>query len=84
MHCVLVSKSLDLRGYLGPQFMRAADRIEIVSHPHQGPATDVRLAVAWHPPDDAFERYPNRRRSARSAPASTTFWPAPVCVPMST
>ena len=59
MRCVLVSKSLDLRGYLGPQFMRAADRIEIVSHPHQGPATDVRLAVAWHPPDDAFERYPN-------------------------
>src|SRR2546430_1895770 len=59
MRCVLVSKSLDLRGYLGPQFMRAADRIEIVSHPHDGPATDVRLAVAWHPPDDAFERYPN-------------------------
>ena len=38
---------------------RIADRIEIVSHPHEGPATDVRLAVAWHPPDDAFERYPN-------------------------
>ena len=59
MRCVLVSKSFDLRGYLGPQFMRAADRIEIISHPHEGPATDVRLAVAWHPPDDAFERYPN-------------------------
>src|SRR5215218_631524 len=59
MRCVLVSKCLDLRGYLGPQFMRAAERIEIVSHPHEGPATDVRLAVAWHPPDDAFERYPN-------------------------
>ena len=40
MRCVLVSKSLDLVGYLGPQFMRAADRIEIVNHPHQGPATD--------------------------------------------
>jgi glyoxylate/hydroxypyruvate reductase A len=59
MRCVLVSKSLDLRGYLGPQFIRAADRIEIINHPHEGPATDVRLAVAWHPPDDAFERYPN-------------------------
>ena len=59
MRCVLVSKSLDLRGYLGPQFMHAADRIEIISHPHEGPATDVRLAVAWHPPDDAFERYPH-------------------------
>jgi glyoxylate/hydroxypyruvate reductase len=59
MRCVLVSKCLDLRGYLGPQFAREADRIEIVSHPHDGPGTDVRLAVAWHPPDDAFERYPN-------------------------
>ncbi|NOJ45762.1 2-hydroxyacid dehydrogenase [Bradyrhizobium archetypum] len=59
MRCVLVSKSLDLRGYLGPQFLRDADRIEIVSHPLDGPATDIRLAVAWHPPDDAFERYPN-------------------------
>jgi len=59
MRCVLVSKSLDLRFYLGPQFAREADRIEIVSHPHDGAAADVRLAVAWHPPDDAFERYPN-------------------------
>jgi glyoxylate/hydroxypyruvate reductase A len=59
MRCVLVSKSLDLRFYLGPEFVRDADRIEIVSHPHEGPAADVRLAVAWHPPDDAFERYPN-------------------------
>jgi glyoxylate/hydroxypyruvate reductase A len=59
MRCVLVSKSLDLRGYLGPQFARAADHVEIVSHPHDGPATEVRLAVAWHPPDDAFECYPN-------------------------
>ncbi|MCA6116312.1 glyoxylate/hydroxypyruvate reductase A [Bradyrhizobium sp. WSM 1738] len=59
MRCVLVSKSLDLRGYLGPEFVHAADRIEIVSHPHDGPAMDVRLAVAWHPPDDAFEHYPN-------------------------
>lgn len=59
MRCVLVSERLDLRGYLGPQFARAADHVEIVSHPHDGPATDVRLAVAWHPPDDAFDHYPN-------------------------
>lgn len=59
MRCVLVSKSLDLRGYLGTPFMRAADDIEIVSHPHRGPATDIRLAVAWHPPDDAFAHYPD-------------------------
>jgi glyoxylate/hydroxypyruvate reductase A len=59
MRCVLVSSSLDLRGYLGAEFMRAADSIEIVNHPDQGSIADVRLAVAWHPPDDAFERYPN-------------------------
>src|SRR5207237_7767197 len=59
MRCVLVSSKLDLRGYLGAPFMRAAESIEIVNHPHEGPATDIRLAVAWHPPDDAFERYPN-------------------------
>jgi glyoxylate/hydroxypyruvate reductase A len=57
MRCVLVSSSLDLRGYLGAEFMRAAERIEIVDHPHEGP--DIRLALAWHPPADAFERYPN-------------------------
>ena len=59
MRCVLVSSSLDLRGYLGAEFVRAADSIEIVNHPHDGPAADIRLAVAWHPPDDAFERYPD-------------------------
>lgn len=59
MRCVLVSSSLDLRGYLGAQFTRDADSIEIVNHPHDGPAADIRLAVAWHPPDDAFERYPD-------------------------
>jgi glyoxylate/hydroxypyruvate reductase A len=84
MRCVLVSKSLDLRGYLGPQFMRAADRIEIISHPHEGPATDVRLAVAWHPPDDAFERYPNLQAVCSIGAASTTFWRVPACAPMST
>src|SRR6266702_4081040 len=59
MRCVLVSTSLDLRGYLGANFMRAAEGIEIVDHPHDGASADVRLAVAWRPPADAFARYPN-------------------------
>ena len=59
MRCALVSSSLDLRGYLGAQFARIADRIEIVDHRRNGSVADIRLAVAWHPPDDAFERYPN-------------------------
>lgn len=61
MRAVLVSNTLDLRGYLGAPFLRAAESIEIVSHPHRGSATDIRLAVAWHPPDDAFEHYPDLR-----------------------
>lgn len=59
MRCALVSGRLDLRGYLGTEFARIADRIEIVDHRRKGSDADIRLAIAWHPPDDAFERYPN-------------------------
>lgn len=59
MRCVLVSSRLDLRGYLGAEYPRIADRIEIVDHRRNSSDADVRLAVAWHPPDDAFEHYPN-------------------------
>jgi glyoxylate/hydroxypyruvate reductase len=59
MRCVLVSKSLDLRGHFGAEFARSAPRIELVDHSADAAAEDVRLALAWHPPDDAFARYPN-------------------------
>jgi len=59
MRCALVSSSLDIRGYLGAEFARIADRIEIVDHRRNGSDADINLAIAWHPPDDAFERYPN-------------------------
>jgi glyoxylate/hydroxypyruvate reductase len=59
MRCALVSTSLDLRGYLSTEFARIADHVEIVDHRRDQPDTDIRLAVAWHPPDDAFEHYPN-------------------------
>ena len=59
MRCALVSNSLDLRGYLGAEIARIADRIEIVDHRRNGKNADIRLAIAWHPPDDAFEHYPN-------------------------
>ena len=61
MRCALVSNRLNLRGYLGAELARITDRIEAVDHSGSGIAADVRLAVAWHPPDDAFERYPNLR-----------------------
>src|SRR5258708_13280104 len=59
MRCALVSSRLDLRGYLSAEFRRIADRIEIVDHRRSGKDADIRMAVAWHPPDDAFEHYPN-------------------------
>ncbi|SHJ57409.1 glyoxylate/hydroxypyruvate reductase A [Bradyrhizobium lablabi] len=59
MRCALVSGSLDLRDYLGAEFKRIAERIEIVDHRQNRPDKDIRLAVAWHPPDDAFAYYPN-------------------------
>lgn len=59
MRCALVSSRLDLRRYLGAASARIADRIEIIDHRQNAPDDDVRLAVAWHPPDDAFEHYPN-------------------------
>ena len=59
MRCALVSRSLDLRGYLGAEIGRIADRIEIVDHRRGRKDSEIRLAVAWHPPDDAFEHYPN-------------------------
>jgi glyoxylate/hydroxypyruvate reductase A len=59
MRCVLVSSRLDLKYYLGPEISRIADRIEVIDHAANSAADDVRLAVAWHPPDDAFAHYPN-------------------------
>ena len=59
MRCVLVSSRLDLKWYLGSEMSRIADQIEVVDQPSGSVADDVRLAVAWHPPDDAFAPYPN-------------------------
>lgn len=59
MRCVLLSSRLDLKFYLGSEIARIADRIEVVDHATDRTADDVRLAVAWHPPDDAFAHYPN-------------------------
>ncbi|WP_341702272.1 glyoxylate/hydroxypyruvate reductase A [Ferrovibrio sp.] len=58
MQCALVSRGFDLRDYYGKAFDKVADRIQMQSHPADDPA-EVRMAVAWHPPADAFDRYPN-------------------------
>ncbi|RVU19406.1 2-hydroxyacid dehydrogenase [Methylobacterium oryzihabitans] len=58
MRCVLLSDTLDLRALFGPALAAVADRVEIVDHPAEHP-DDVRLALGWNPPQDAFARYPN-------------------------
>jgi glyoxylate/hydroxypyruvate reductase A len=61
MRCVLLSNHLDMRGFVGAELARIAHLVEAVDHSAAAPATDVRLALAWHPPDDAFAHYPDLR-----------------------
>jgi glyoxylate/hydroxypyruvate reductase len=58
MRCVLLSATLDLRRYYRGMLASIADRIEAVDHP-AARAAEVRLALAWRPPDEAFASYPN-------------------------
>jgi glyoxylate/hydroxypyruvate reductase A len=59
MRCAIISRKLDLRAYYGSALASIADRIESVDHPVTEGAEAVRIALAWHPHADAFERYPN-------------------------
>jgi glyoxylate/hydroxypyruvate reductase A len=59
MRCVLVSTTIDIRAILAPEIARLMGQIDFVDHPDPEAASDVQLALAWHPPADAFERYPN-------------------------
>ena len=59
MRCVLLSHTLDLRDLLAAEIARLDGRVTFVDHPDTEAPADVRLAVAWHPPADAFDRYPN-------------------------
>jgi glyoxylate/hydroxypyruvate reductase A len=58
MRCVLLSATLDLRRYYRGMLASIADRIEAIDHPATR-AAEVRLALAWRPPDEAFACYPN-------------------------
>jgi glyoxylate/hydroxypyruvate reductase A len=58
MHCVLLSRTLDLRKHLASEIAKLDGRITFVDHLDGNPE-DVTLAVAWYPPHDAFDHYPN-------------------------
>jgi glyoxylate/hydroxypyruvate reductase len=59
MRCVLLSRTLNLRAHLAPEIARLIGHVSFVDHLDTEAAKDVRLAVAWHPPADAFDHYPN-------------------------
>src|SRR5258708_16431117 len=59
MRCVLLSNPHDMRAYLAPEIARLDGRVPFVDHLDTEVAPDVQLAVAWHPPADAFDHYPN-------------------------
>jgi glyoxylate/hydroxypyruvate reductase A len=58
LHCVLLSRTLNLRKHLASEIARLDGRITFVDH-LDGNAEHVTLAVAWNPPADAFDHYPN-------------------------
>ena len=62
MRCVLVSKTLNLRAYLASEISGLDGYVSFVDHPDADGATEVRMAVAWNPPADAFDPYPNNSR----------------------
>lgn len=57
MRCVLLSETLDMRDYLSSILDQVSD-LTFVDH-EQRMADDVQLALAWQPPADAFDFYPN-------------------------
>jgi glyoxylate/hydroxypyruvate reductase A len=59
MRCVLLSQTQNLRADLASEITRLVGQISFVDHLDGHTAVDVRLAVAWHPPADAFDHYPN-------------------------
>jgi glyoxylate/hydroxypyruvate reductase A len=58
MRCVLLSRTLNLRAHLAPEITRLNGQISFIDHLDTEAAMDVQLAVAWHPPADAFDHYP--------------------------
>ena len=58
MRCVLLSEILDLRDYLS-SIIDQLGGITFIDHHEERTENDVQLAVAWHPPGNAFDNYPN-------------------------
>jgi glyoxylate/hydroxypyruvate reductase A len=58
LHCVLLSNTVDLRKHLASEIAKLEGRVNFIDH-LSGNEQHVTLAVAWYPPADAFDHYPN-------------------------
>jgi glyoxylate/hydroxypyruvate reductase A len=59
LRCVLLSTTLDLRGYLAQEMAKLDGKVTFVDHLDDSDPADVQMAIGWHPPADAFDHYPN-------------------------
>jgi glyoxylate/hydroxypyruvate reductase A len=59
LRCVLLSTTLDLRGYLAQEIVKLDGKVTFVDHLDGGDPADVQMAIGWHPQPDAFDHYPN-------------------------
>ena len=59
LRCVLLSTTLDLRGYLAQEMAKLDGKVTFVDHLDGSDPADVQMAIGWHPPADAFDHYPN-------------------------
>ncbi len=59
LRCVLLSTTLDLRGYLAQEMAKLDGKVTFVDHLDGSDPADVQMAIGWHPPADAFGHYPN-------------------------
>jgi glyoxylate/hydroxypyruvate reductase A len=59
VHCVLLSRTLDLRKYLSAEITKLEGRVTFVDHLGGTDPAAVRMAVGWFPHADAFDHYPN-------------------------
>jgi len=81
MRCALVSTRTDLRKLLGSEIARIAPSVEVVDHCATGLDADVRMALAWHPPADAFERYPELQAVCSTGAGVDSFVACPSLKP---
>lgn len=77
LRCVLLSTTLDLRGYLAPELAKLDGKVTFVDHLDGGDPADVQMAIGWYPPPDAFDHYPNLKAACSIAAGADSLLHCP-------